>query len=59
MKFNHFLMGAALLALSYSCTKDNQHTPVEEANLEIENRAQVVLPAGSVDGDQQQLPQQL
>jgi nitrous oxidase accessory protein NosD len=50
MKFNHFLMGAALLALSYSCTKDNQHTPVEEANLEIENRAQVVLPAGSVDG---------
>ncbi len=50
MKFKHYLVGAALLALLFSCTKDNQLNPVEAADLDIESRAQVVLPAGSVDG---------
>lgn len=50
MKFKLYLMGAAMLALQFSCTKDHQLNPVEEADLDIETRAQVVLPAGSVDG---------
>lgn len=50
MKFKLYFMGAAMLALLFSCTKDNQLNPVEEAGLDIESRAQVVLPAGSVDG---------
>lgn len=50
MKFKHHLMGAALLALLFSCNKDNQLNPLEEADLDLESRAQVVLPAGSVDG---------
>lgn len=41
-------MGAALMALVFSCNKDNQFNPIEDADLE--SRTQVTLPAGSVDG---------
>ncbi len=50
MKFKNILMGAALLALLHSCSKDNQLNPAGELDPDLESRAQVLLPAGSVDG---------
>ncbi len=50
MNFKSVLMGAALLSLIYSCSKESQLVPLEALDSDLEPRAQVVLPAGSVDG---------
>jgi hypothetical protein len=49
MKTKKLFLGVALLALLFSCNKDTQITSVMDDD-GFDVRAQVVLPAGSVDG---------